>query len=633
MVPGILPLSDVPAGIRPDQLRASVMIQIDNEIEMLDNSNDIQRRLRRACLCAGGTGVQRSFMPQNQGNHSLPDGELRQEDIQAAKNVVQAVLLTFTNFGLFPETHTTCRNSLDLMIRAIHDYFETRDSLKIHIRKDRLLFQNKAVLHQATADYEEQLPFILYRDGIRWIAFTRGITEEEIICFFRLLQRYRFPDEEPEGDLSTALWEADMDHILYESVIYWDAEPMNRFPELKPDPRQVREASQEIRETVKAAPSVRRPARVALWALDREEIEALREMVWQEENWSAMGEVLNVLLDLLDVQQEPEEFEHVLSHLRDLFSDALEQGEYDYGLEMLVELHRIRREEIVDRQWAAPLMAYLLQQMASPETLRGLRHSIRSGQYLRNPEALKTLRTLLLRLPPAAVTALGPMLNDSASPRIQRMLMEVIGIMAGKDIEPLEQVLQSEEDRELVYRLTHILSSVRGEPADRLLLRMLRHSSARIRKQAFKAILKRGTTPLEPVFFLIDDPDPAIRWLLLNHIRRKRDPTAESLMLRYLEDRQYLQADRDHLLTCYQTLGCCGSSEALPFLTDTLFGSFWSGLFGFGRAVEREGAILALMRLNREDARDLLRKAAGSLYPHIRLAYNRAREQTREKIE
>jgi HEAT repeat protein len=231
------------------------------------------------------------------------------------------------------------------------------------------------------------------------------------------------------------------------------------------------------------------------------------------------------------------------------------------------------------------------------------------------------LRRVLLLLPPEANTALAPMILKIRSSSVQRHLMEIIGILAKRDLRPLERLLDRPEDF-LVQRLVLIIGQLKSERVGQILRKMMCHPSEQVRKQALKALLARDPNAIEEFFTLIEDPSEAVRRLMLDSLGKARNQSAERLLLDYLEQRKFRIKDPRHSLACYQTLGRCGSSLSMPFLEGVLFNRGW--IPDFGKSIHRQGALKALNLLETQEAELMLEKACRSLLPGVRSACRKA---------
>jgi HEAT repeat protein len=215
------------------------------------------------------------------------------------------------------------------------------------------------------------------------------------------------------------------------------------------------------------------------------------------------------------------------------------------------------------------------------------------------------------------------MLGQLRSPSLQKQLMQVIAILAKRDLGPLEKLLDSPEEF-IVQKAVCALGLLKDEKSIQLLLRMTEHPAEKVRKQAVIQLLCHLKHFIKHLFPLIDDPSPSVRRLILDELGREKNPSIEALLLDYLEQARFKITDHQHLIACYRALGRCGSSDCIPFLRSLLFNRGW--IFDFGRSVHRKGAISALVSLGTEDAIELLHKASKSLLPAVRFAYHKALE-------
>jgi hypothetical protein len=136
--------------------------------------------------------------------------------------------------------------------------------LKIEVEKDRLVSRGQVVHSDALE--EGALPFVLFRDGIRWIEFQEGIDHQEAAGFLGLINKYSILSAEPEGDIVTELWEKRFAHIRYEATDTFST--AEEDTDMAASPPEKRSGSTEnLRETALAGqdpfpnrPSIRHPS-------------------------------------------------------------------------------------------------------------------------------------------------------------------------------------------------------------------------------------------------------------------------------------------------------------------------------------------------------------------------------------
>jgi HEAT repeat protein len=245
-------------------------------------------------------------------------------------------------------------------------------------------------------------------------------------------------------------------------------------------------------------------------------------------------------------------------------------------------------------------------------------------------EQIIKIKQILLLLQPEAIQTLGDILLDTSSLRLQKMLMEVILSLASRNLQPLETMLTRPEE-ELVQKLVYVIGRLDGERTTQILGTMIRHSSARVRHEAAKALIRRGAASMEKLFHLIEDENDSIRRLILQHMAQDKDQATEALLLKYLEQDKLKRSDDEHVIACFRTLGRCGSTRSIPFLRKTLLGRAW--LPGFGKSAYRQGAALALQVMRLPGAREVLEDASRSLYPNVKRIARRVLRSQKQSIK
>jgi hypothetical protein len=160
---------------------------------------------------------------------------LPENDPHVYKELMVAFSRALKNYAIYPSDHVICRNAVADFEKKLGGALSEKDLFRIDVEKDRLLHDG-ALIYQSTAR-EGDLPHILFRDGIQWIAFESGIDTEEILRFLEILHRHRHLKEETEGDIVTALWDAGLTHLHYDAAdVLWDAEPLIDFGSLELEP-------------------------------------------------------------------------------------------------------------------------------------------------------------------------------------------------------------------------------------------------------------------------------------------------------------------------------------------------------------------------------------------------------------
>ena len=442
------------------------------------------------------------------------------------------------------------------------------------------------------------------------LEFQAGIDLEEVEQFLGILNKYRILTDEPEGDLVTALWEARFPHIQYHVAdFFWGAE--EEIDLTAPTGAEEGEESLEEEEETTFGSECLPPIDPALLKISPEEEGELQEMVRWEERRDPISEYLDVLLDSLLEYRDKENFVSILESLEEVFKDTLARRNFDSTLMILKSLHHVRKTCAKETTWALPIIDNFSLTASSSQCLQSLQQAWADV----DAEQIDQIKEILLLLRPEAIHTLGGMLLQTSSLRLQKMLVQVIFALASRDLKPLEAMLGRPE-AELVQKLVYVLAHLEGERPTQLLGKMVRHSSAEVRQEAMKGLLKREPANIKALFHLIEDEDDSIRGLILRHMGQEKNKVTEALLLDYLEQGKQERSDEKHIIACFRTLGRCGSPRSIPFLRKTLLGSGW--LPSFEKSSYQQGAAYALQVMGLKESQEVLEDASRSFYPSVK---------------
>jgi len=568
------------------------------------------------------------------------------QKLEAVKGVIGLLFMAAKNHTMYPENHAIYQESLQAVVSRLEPFLKKYGDLRLDVEKDQLLFEDETVYQDDPK--RDKLAYPLFRDGIQWMEFQPGIDLWEISELIKILNQYRMLQEEPKGDLVTALWEKDLPHIQYVATdVLWKAETVKDFSFFSPTGDEKKDAGGHgvedtpsqgttgVEETMDddrqdaAGTSEGRDAGGdmalsvmdrTIWEMTQEELQRLEEMVAEEEAQSSTEDVLDVLWLILSTQDEPEDYAVVLDFIKEEFKATLAQGEFQIALDFLASLKKTYQSSKTEKPWARPLLRRFFVDIADPQIL-GVVKDVLPSLDKQRADQVDVFRKLFLSLPPVSIAALAPMLIEKLSPSLERQLMEIIGSLAKKDTKPLEQLLDRPEEA-LVKKLVYILGHINDEKPMQILIRMTNHPSGRVRLEALKALERRNKNMIKELFHLANDPVLTIRRMMWNHLEQYKNEETGDLILDYLQHKKLLYRDDQQILNCFKTLGCCGTPSSIPFLGQTLLGQGWD--FSSERSLRRQGAALALLELNAQEARDILKKASKSLLPSVRSAYQKA---------
>jgi len=554
------------------------------------------------------------------------------------------------NYSLYPPEHTIARKHLLQFSSQLSAFLENFGPLRLDVEKTTLRYGGE-IVYQGVHE-ESDIAYLLSRDGIQYLEFLPAVELWELQSLLQIINQHRILDEENDGDIATALWEQDYPHIRYKSVDILALEaPVINFssfqvapPPASPQDEELVDSGEEggdqqedgvdfiPEEEAESVPSIALTITAKgsdLWQLTPLERYELDKMVAEAEQLDNTDNVIDILLILLALQNDREDFAATLDFLQDRFLYACTVYRFDAALKVLNNLGRLRKSFARKKPWALPLFDIFRKTVSRQESIRSITQLLTETENHVSPTQLEYLWRLLCRMHPLVLQTLGPLLPRLSLPKMRQALGNVIVYHAQQAPGMLaETVLLFGED--LCLRLLPVIRKMPVKDGNEVFRIMLEHESDAVRLRAFGILDQRGV--LDPALLgeRLHDPVAEIRERVLALLARRRNPSHEKQLLFYLGQEKCTTYGREYLLQCYQALGRCGSRISLAYLKKNLFGGSLGKRFNKEALYHKQGAALALRNLQLPEADKLLKDGAQDIFPDIRLACKKALETPRQ---
>jgi hypothetical protein len=107
------------------------------------------------------------------------------DKVALARGVIIALERALRSRRLYEPEHPACAESAADLMKRFDGFFKAYSYLRLEITEAELRFAGRALLK--CDPREPEVPFRLYKDGLRELRFHRGLTPEEIASFLTLL--------------------------------------------------------------------------------------------------------------------------------------------------------------------------------------------------------------------------------------------------------------------------------------------------------------------------------------------------------------------------------------------------------------------------------------------------------------
>ena len=525
------------------------------------------------------------------------------EQVQAAKRIFESFLRVFKMFKLYPESTPNRQQAIAKMHSELSAYLAQNSFLGFEIQKKAVLFFGE-VIREKTGTGGDFI-FTLYHEGIKWLEFQEGIGLDEIEKLFKILDDYSKPFlDNPEQDLVTRLWEAQLPNLVFHDGV--DGE------ELLPAVEQYREKLKFLKEktiqeicsyllTLPEDPEFAGKTSDAdpdTFGLESGEETELQRLKQEHYLLDPLSEVFGALAYVCGQKNESELLSCILDLLRVGTSEALKSLDIGRSNRILMTLRQLSK--LCGKQhWASQSLENSIEEISKAEDITILIAGIKDPEKY----PLDELKKFLIALNPIAIHTILPAIPQIWSPLLRGVVMDVIQALASRDIGQLEKIPKDSEE-DLIFILIEVLGKLKTQRAAEVLIGLTGHPSDSVVTYGIKTLaVMDGWFPFA-VFKMVEHPGEKVQMAALEYLGSRKCNIAERLLITFLESDNIKGIKQSITLQCFRALGSCGSSSAYAFLRNILAGRKWYGKIF--RSIEAEGAVLALQIMGTEDAMQVL---------------------------
>ena len=437
------------------------------------------------------------------------------------------------------------------------EFLLARDpELTLSIREDRILY-GKEIVH-VSADRQDGLPFVLYRNAFRRLVFVAGMTRQELSGLLRAVATDYSSYDQVGEDLVTTLWRLQLPHVRYLTI-----DALSRFKAEDDDREEIERIEADIENIVAAIyrTSAAEDDLVAGVSISKEDLEALREVraedpedlemldhateraitevpegqlkrvqadLQEESKEELTRRILNILVEILFRETSGEQSAITIDLIQQLFDAMVLARRYRDAIEMITRL-RDHAESAGDMQ-QMHVARHLLGLFATESRVLPVLSTLNEQHYaVSNSELLEFLRALgppisaiLVRAldsltSPAHRRALCDLVIELGVPSLAHLaecannakwfvVRDILGLAQQYDIAdagPLVAMGLSHEHPKVRYVAVGMLRGYARGAADQSLARMFHDDDLDVRLGAYRVAAARRSRDVLPSLELI----------------------------------------------------------------------------------------------------------------------------------
>lgn len=530
-------------------------------------------------------------------------------------------------FQIYKANNPVYHRFVDGLKNALADLWRRTSALDLVVDEAGIRYGDDVV---AATDGRESLPYLFYKDGIRYLKLLPGF-EDEVEKFLAVVHKARITDRMGD-DLVTLLWEQDFAAFQYGYVdILSEGLDLPGVPSPSTPTIDRERIAADLAAGVEQAGPAGEPAPAdiissigredfdeTLHFLDESELHALQREVDLEWNRDLRTAVLNALFDRLE-DGKPERQTEILDVLRQLLPSFLGRGELAAATHVLRELDAILASDppkLEDAQREA--VDRLLEEMSNPEVLGQLINSIQSGGAAVDAQ---DLGVFLEHLRPAALPVLIRAAETAKTQALLERLPPAIEHLARQQVDHLVGLLES-ADATVASGAARLAGRLRIAAASPGLAKLLDRPEVELRRVAVGALAAlRSSQAIEPLQRALGDEDRDVRITAARGIGELRIQSTRDRFEAIIRGRVLRDSDLTEKRAFFEAYGAVAGNEGVQFLDRILNGR--SLLLRRESSEMRACAAIGLGRIGSPAARAALQRAAADADPVVRSAVNR----------
>jgi HEAT repeat protein len=580
-------------------------------------------------------------------------GELDLVELESVKRLIQLLANSIKSLLIYPKNNPLPKEFKRKLYLSLIEFLDAHDELNLAIEPSQILFEGKVV--HADGEREEGVAYILHKDGVRELAFLKGLEQGEIDDFTEVMETCsKFKDL--EEDLVTMLWEKDFNHIKYlvvDDLLDVDVPSAEDIPD-KWDFNKLfyseielgeQKTASDMEDSSDLASRVREEETKELLKklkdFSSEEIENIQRLLEMDDRQRSLDEFMDILTEILIVEPDFSEFSQMVDTTEKILDALITVADFPSATRLVKWLKRI--EEITQKlpEEKAPSKKKRVEKAGQVVDGAGEEEKIkRITQILNEKENVdfSLVKEYLFSLNWNALPPVLHMLRDLKDFSARKMVCEVL-IEKGRDHTEFLREGISDQRWYVVRNVVSVLGAIGSMEGLKLLKQCIHHPDLRVRKEIIVSLIKiPGPAAGALLVPFLTDEDKGIRLLACRGLARRKEKGALPSLMTILKDEQFKDESPEEKKGMLECLASIGGSEAIHYLVKMVSKRSWlrrdkhneTRIFAIGALslIETPEAKEALLQLSKKRNKVVRQACQNALR---RLEYRRMRDAEPDK--
>ncbi len=505
---------------------------------------------------------------------------------EVEKIIIEMVKVTKA-FQMYGMEHPSFKSFFTPFYKKITEFLNHNRELKLQVERFTILYQDKEIYKET--EKELSIAFRLFRDGIRNIGFTDGLTADELLLFLDIISK-----QSKDQDIALNLWEADFSHIEFYVVDEEEEEELQyKIPEAPIENIDYDEILNHIRkkEKIDFEEEIKPD-------LNNTELSYLKNEILKVEKEPILGPAISTLINFLQTEQ----FSDIIDSLTELAKYSLDQQDFTNAHTIVVKIKELTEKNIIEKFENE-------MQIASFKNIVDILDEKKFNEFL----------DFISLFSKKAIPHLLNLTTSIKRPERLNAMRNRIADIAQDDPSPLLNFLESKNEAILINAIS-ILGIMNIPASVEYFEPLITHPSIRVRSALITALAKFEKPEL--IAQLLNDPEIEVRIKALRALCRIKYPKIYPVLIQRIKSKKFHDYEFTEQKEIFNCLVANGDIQTIKLLKQILFRRL---LFGRKRyKTMRHLAAMALAQINSPEALDVLNKGMHTRNKDIRNACQQA---------
>lgn len=527
----------------------------------------------------------------------------KSDEIREAKDILQTLIKAKKNIRMYPENNPIYRNTLEDTSVRFRNFLDYRDEFKLQIKQNSISYESEELY--SSTEKEDNLALFFFKDGLRELTFRKGLLRDELEEFLKIIAR-EFDREEIDDDIVTLLWEKDFQNIQYvvdEAFLVdideedYEAKAEKKVKEQVTDDNDLMRAyadgfSDDDRQEISIVPITERDLQILVKELEKDSSSKIEKLV-------------SILFELVYQSEKQSDVDATFQFLRNATQFCMRYGDIALVNQIMKRTKDIMEEPSI-KESGKNYFRMLSQYLGNEEITGYLAETLDSSVEI----DANVYEEFVGFLDKNAIQPLIKYLAELKTIRARKNVIDALIILGRKDIQMIAKGLDDQRWY-LVRNIIYILRKIADKRSTEYLLRTVRHSDIRVRKEGIKALGELGGRDvIQTLRECLDDPDTEVRITAAKAFGTIGSEVAKKIIFDKISNKMFKDKDFDEKKEVYEVLLRWKDQSVFDFLMTTLRKKTL-----FGRAKNDENracAAFCLGLLGKKDALPELRSLTES---------------------